>query len=77
MRFKRVKNPRHLDGCEGYSAFDFDMSFVISFDHKNPGMGWRASYRKEGGKVVHLQEVFTSKKAAIDALQIERKRVAQ
>lgn len=77
MKFERMEPPPHLAGCVGYAAFDFDMSFVISFDKLHPQLGWRASYRKDGGDIVHLPEVFKTKRAAVKALEIERKRFAQ
>lgn len=77
MRFQQFEAPPHLAGCIGYAAFDFDVSFVVSFDNMHPDQGWRASYRKNDGDVIHLPQKYGSKRAAIRALKIERKRVAQ
>jgi hypothetical protein len=54
-----------------------DVSFIVTYDAKDPNNGWRASFCRVGRPVEHLPTAFATKRAAIKALQIEQRKIAQ
>ena len=57
-----------------FGAVDAIASYIVSFDHKHPELGWRASYKRLSTNIVlYVGGKHKSKKAAITALMNARK----